>query len=354
MKKILFILIAILLNTFIGGMVAQAVGFAPLYGVLGMNAIGVIASYIPVPGGLRAGIYVEAWTGQVVEQFTHAQDGTFLDGVADFSRYAENDVIHLVDCGIDPEVLVNNNTYPLEVQTFKDGDVAVSLDKFETLPTAVSDDELYAISYDKMGNTKKRHGNNLAEKMLDKALHSFAPMSDSAQTPVLLTTGETIDGRLALARKDIIALRRRLDVAGTPKAGRRLVLCNDHVNDLLELDQKFKDQYHNYETGAIAKMYGFEIYEYSACPWFSQEKVKKSYGAIPVEGDHEASVCFYVPRAMKAKGSTKPYISEAKSDPINKRNLMSYTSWWIALMQKRENACGAIVSAVAPEPEPEE
>ncbi len=347
MKKTLLIVLAILFNTFIGGMVSQVAGFDPLYGIAAMNAVGFATSFIPMPSGLRAGVYTEVWTGQVVEHFTKAHEGTFLDGVPDFSRYADNDVIHLVDSGIDPGILINNKTYPLEVEEFADGDMTFKLDKFETKPTSITDDELYALSYKKMGIAKERHGNKLAEGHLDKAIHAFAPLSDTTKTPVVLTTGEAIDGRLACTRKDILALKRKLDKAGTPKKGRRLVLCNDHIADLLELDQKFKDQYHNYETGVITKMYGFDVYEYGTCPLFSQDKAKKSFGALAADGDFEASVFFYVPRGFKAKGSTKMHYTESEKDPIYKRNLIDFTNRFIADMQKREGACGAIVSKVA-------
>ena len=40
----------------------------------------------------------------------------FLDGITDNSQYAENDVIHMVDISADPDVLVNNTTYPLAIQ----------------------------------------------------------------------------------------------------------------------------------------------------------------------------------------------------------------------------------------------
>ena len=90
---------------------------------------------------------------------------------------------------------------------------------------------------------------------------------------MLLTTGTTDeDGRKKLTRLDVIALRRKLDKLKVPKKGRRLVLCSDHVADLLEADQKFQNQYHDYSTGVIMKMYGFEIYEAVNCPLFDYKK----------------------------------------------------------------------------------
>jgi hypothetical protein len=344
-NRIFALICAVLFNTFVGGALALAVGAPPMIGAIGANLLGAGLSFVKLPQGMRVGILVEAWTGQVVEHFTHAQEGTFLDGVPDYSQYAENDVIHLSDVSGDPTVLVDNITYPLAIEDLPDGDVAISLSKFETLPTRVTDDELYAASFDKMAVAKTRHGNKLGEAMLDKALHAFAPIGDSAETPVIVTTGGADGNRAKCTRENILALKKACDKAKMPKKGRRLVLCNDHINDLLELDQKFKDQYHNYETGSIGKMYGFDIYEYPECPQFNATtKTKKSFGSIPSAGDFEASIAFYVPRMFKCKGSTKPYISEAKNDPVNKQNLMSYTTRFVALPQKRDGACAALIS----------
>lgn len=337
---------ALVVCAIIGGVLASLIGIPLWVGAMGMAVIGAAMSFVRLPNGLRAGVYVEVWTRQVVEHYTHAMEGTFLDGVPDFSQYSENDTIHLSDVSGDPTVMVDNSTYPLDIEELADGDVSIRLSKFETKVTKVTDDELHAIAYDKMALVKTRHGNKLSEGMLDKAIHAFAPIEHTAETPVLLTTGEPDEsGRKKLLRTDIISLRRQLDKLKVPKNGRRLVLCSDHISDLLECDQKFQGQYHDYSTGVIAKMYGFEIYEAVNCPLFDcTTKKKKSFGAVATGNDFEASVFFYVPRMFKCKGSNKMYYSKAENDPLYKRNLISFTARFVALPQKREKAVGAIVS----------
>ena len=71
---------------------------------------------------------------------------------------------------------------------------------------------------------------------------------------------------------------------------------------------------------------------------------KKSFGAVATGNDFEASVFFYVPRMFKCKGSNRMYFSKAETDPVNKRNLISFTARFVALPQKKEKAVGAIVS----------
>lgn len=344
--RVITALVALVISAVMGCLIALCLGLPLWVGAIGMMVVATVASFVRLPNGLRAGVYVEVWTRQVVEHYTHAMENTFLDGVPDFSQYAENSTIHLSDVSGDPTVLVDNTTYPLEVETLADGDVSIGLSKFETKPTAVTDDELYALAYDKMALVKTRHGDKLSEGMLDKAIHAFAPTENTTDTPVLETSGTPDeDGRKKLLRADILKLRRKLDKLKVPKKNRRLVLCSDHINDLLEADQKFKDQYHDYSTGVISKMYGFEIYEAANCPLFdSTTKKKKSFGAVATANDFEASVFFYVPRMFKCKGSVKMYYSKAENDPLYKRNTVSFTARFVALPQKKEKAVGAIIS----------
>lgn len=342
-RPIITVLLAVLANTFMGGAIAYAVGMPTLLGVVGMNAIGLGLSFVPMPSGVRAGVYVEVWTGELVKHFSHAETATWLDGVPDYSRYVNNSVIHLVDVGADPDVLINNTSYPIEIQELPDGDIAITLDKFQTKVTPITDDELYALSYDKISSVKERHGNSIAESKFDKAAHAFAPQENKAETPVIFTSGESESGRLMITRKDIIKLKKAFDDAKVPTKGRRLVLCNDHVQDLLLIDQKFADQYYNYTSGKIANLYGFEVYEYVSNPVFDQTGKKKSFGAVPAAGEFQASFAFYTPRMFKCAGETKMYYSEAKTDPQNQRNLVNFRHRFIALPKKQE-AIGAIVS----------
>ena len=152
-----------------GGAIAYAVGVPAIVGVVGMNVVGAALSFVPMPSGVRAGVYVEVWTGELVKHFSHAETATWLDGVPDYSRYVGNNVIHLVDVGADPDVLINNTTYPIPIQELPDGDIAITLDKFQTKVTPITDDELYALSYDKIASVKERHGNSISESKFDKA-----------------------------------------------------------------------------------------------------------------------------------------------------------------------------------------
>jgi hypothetical protein len=312
-------------------------------------------------GALLAGIYTEVWTGEQVKAFRDdvASLG-WLNAIPSYDQYvrpgvgSEADIIHLISVGADPEVLVNNTTYPIAIVALPDGDKAISLDKYQTTATPVTDDELHAISYDKMASVVERHTHAVNETKYAKAIHALAPQSHSAATPVLKTSGGVAPegGRKMLVRVDIISLKKAFDKLKCPVKGRILVLCPDHVADMLSNDQKFGEQYYNYTSGKITSLYGFEVYEYTACPYFTQPTTgdgatpatKVAYKGVPDATATQASVAFYAPRMFRATGSTTTYPTPAEA--TKQQHLYNVRHYFVALPKKQE-AIGAIYSAAA-------
>ncbi|MDR2652072.1 MAG: hypothetical protein LBC68_07115 [Prevotellaceae bacterium] len=349
MKKFI-LMMTLMVNFMVGCTIASFAGISPVVGGTALSGISLASPLLGVEG-LRAGIYTEVWTGEMIKAFrTSVESIGWLNKIRSYDQYANNDIIHFVDIGGDPSVLINNTTYPLAIETLADADKAISLDKYQTKPTKVTDDELYAISYDKMASVIERHKDAILEKKYAKALHALAPSGATAKTPVVLTTGAAAEGeRMPVTRADIITLKKAFDSQKIPVAGRILVLCPDHVSDMLLTDQKFADQYYNYTSGKVANLYGFEIYEYNDCPYYTvATKVKLAFGAAVTNTANQASVAFYAPRMMKATGSTTAYLSEAKTDPQNQQNLANFRHYFICLPLKNE-AIGAIVSGIAAE-----
>ncbi len=346
MRSIISLVIALLFAFFVGGVTGIITGL-PLIPIIGTLLLG---SFIPrsKTGVLMDTVMVEIWTGEMLNHFR--SDSSWINEIPSRDELVNNNVIHLVDVGADPEVLINNTTYPIAVVSREDEDVAISLDKFDTKNTAITDDELYAISYDKMANVITQHKEVLEEKTADKAAHALAPSVDSAETPIILTSG-TSNGetyaRKRLIPQDIIRLKKKLDDLKVPKKGRILLLCNEHVQDLLMVDETFEKQYKNISEGTVLNMYGFRIYEYPTMPVYkviSGVLTKKAFGAAAdPANDQAASIAFYPQRAFKAKGDLKMYYSEASGDPEYRRNLVGFRLYDICL-PKKWTGFGALVS----------
>ena len=313
-KKISMLLAAVLFNCVTGGMLAMAAGVSPVAGAAGMNAVAVLFGGSMPQGVLRAGVYKEIWTGELVKALRGLLEGTWLDGIPDSSSLVNNDIIHLVEVGVDPEVLINNTTYPIPLQALDDKDIAIELDKFQTKVTPITDDELYAISYDKMSRVKESHSNAINDAKFAKAAHA-----------------------LCAAKNNLVRMKAAMDKLKVPADRRRLVLCPDHVNDLLLADQKFKEQYNiNQTEGKIGRLYGFDIYEFGNNPLYDTSGNKKAVGATASAGEFQCSFAFYTQRVFKATGSTKMYYSPAETDPEYQRNKINFRHYFICMFKKAD------------------
>lgn len=349
MKPIKFIS-ALMFNIIVGALFAGVLGVEPAYGSVAMTGVGAVMSFVPSAAGvLREGVYTEIWTGEVIKVLRGRISGSWLDGIPDASSIVENDAIHLVEAGVDPDVLVNNTTYPIPMQPLDDKDVVISLDKFTTKTTPVTDDELYAISYDKMTRVKESHGTAISIAKFTKAAHSLCATENTEKTPVLTTTGpvDAATGRKRLVFGDLVALKNALDKLGVPAEGRRLVLCSDHSNDLLLVSQTYQQMYNiDRNTGRIGMLAGFEIYEFDYNPVYTAAGKKKAVMSVPGEGESRCSFAFYTQRVFKATGSTKMYYSEAATDPDYQRSKINFTHRFVC-MPKKADAGAVMLSATA-------
>jgi len=335
---------AIAMNCMAGGVVADCVGVAPWVGAVALNGVAAVSPLFMPEGTLRAGLYSEIWTGETIKAFRNSLESIgWLNRIRSFdSQVANNNTIHFVDLGGDPDVLINNTTYPIDIQSITDSDKAIGLDKYQTKATPITDDEARGLSYDKMATVIERHRLIVDEKKISKALHALAPADHAAKHPVLKTTGSAVDGRKRLTVQDIIDLKAAFDKQKIPTQGRVLVLNPDHVADLLAQDTTFAQRYNNHTTGAISNQYGFEIYEYVDCPLYTvSTKAKVAWGTTQTSAMQMASVAFYAPRMMKATGETKAYIGEP--EPTYQRWLYNLRHYFICLPLKNE-AIGALIS----------
>lgn len=165
---VLSMVCAVAFNSTAGAAVAYAVGIPAGVGAVAGNVVAAFAGQFAPAGALRAGVLTEIWTGEMIKAFrTSAESLGWYDRIRSYDQYVENDVIHFTEIGGDPNVLVNNNTYPLDIETLEDADKPISLDKFDTTATPVTDDELHACSYDKMGSVQESLRDSLREKICE-------------------------------------------------------------------------------------------------------------------------------------------------------------------------------------------
>jgi hypothetical protein len=244
---------------------------------------------------------------------------------------SESNVIHIPVAKIAPEVLLNNGTYPLTSMTFSDTETIVKLDKYETVPTGVSDDQVIGASYNKIDVVTRGHVVALTSYKFAKSLHALAPSTNTANTPVLNATGAVVGNRKRLIYDDLVALKEKLDKMECPVEGRRVVLCAEHYNDLLLDRERFGNLLVNYTAGMVAPIIaGFEVFQYIKNPIYnSLTLAKRPFASIPQVGDLPASVAFYKENVAKKTGLTKQYFKNAIMDPENPVNKLNYRHYFL-------------------------
>ncbi|CAI9429258.1 Endo/exonuclease/phosphatase domain-containing protein [Candidatus Ornithobacterium hominis] len=273
--------------------------------------------------------FPEIWEQRVRQTLKSGDTADFLDGVneldGDVQQMGEENVIHIPTTEFSPDVLINNKTYPLAVQDYDDDTVIVKLDKYQTKPTKVTDDQIIGSSYDKIDAVTRSHTNAISSRKFKKALHALAPDSNTDKTPVLELAGAEC------TYEDLVALKDKCDALEWPEEGRRLVLCNKHYNALLKDRKNFGDQLINYRKGEVSPVIaGFEIKKYIASPHYASGN-KKAFGEVVGQTDKPASVAFVVENVKKKTGLTKQYFSEASKDTENQANLLNYRHYFIAV-----------------------
>lgn len=284
---------------------------------------------------------------EMLKQLRH--EHTWASEIRSKQSWVNNDVIKIPKRGAAPTVLINNTNYPILKNNRDDSHVIVGLNKFDTENTIVTDDELYALPYEKKSDVQMQHRETLEDETMEYGIWGLAPQEDAEASNefVLETTGaDDGTGRLKLRTKDLRTLQAKMNKVGIDKKGRILVLTDDHVSDLLEEDKNFFTQYHNHKEGMISgKYYGFTVYEDSTTPEYDDITLAKlPYGSATV--GRKSSIVFHKKATAKAAGTVKRYARDASEDPELRESTIGFRVYHIIVAYGVEGSA-AIISGKA-------
>lgn len=268
-------------------------------------------------------------------------ESSFLNYVRNMSEFVDNDKINLAEAGVAPDVLINNTTYPVKIETREDIPISIELDVFSTTNTIVRNAEAVELAYDKLESVLMGHRSILQYNCARKAAHSYAPDKDGDFTPVIEATGETAGDRKRLSFVDILALKERYEDFDIPLEDRYLVLNPKHVTDLLMEDVKTFKNLTDLQEGKPFNFGGFNILQYSKNPAYVKgEDGKWKKAAFGATGNL-ASFSFQAKEVMKADGSLVMFMRE--NDPEQRGTIVGFEKRFIAV-PVRNKSLGAIVS----------
>lgn len=284
----------------------------------------------------------QIWISQIMEKFY--PEASFLNFAKDMSENVEYDKINLADCGFDPEVLINNTTYPIAVAERTDTPLSIELSLYETENTLVRSPQAVELAYDKLESVIYGHRMALRAMAGNKSAHAYTPTQDTTNTPVLVTTGDNNgDGFKRLVPEDILKLKKRYDLLEVPFENRYLVLDPNHVEDLILYDLKAFKDITDFKDGQPNRFAGFNILQYTRTAKFDfTTRQKLPFGAVANENTVFSSFSFSSEEVMKAMGDMKMY--EKIDDPEQRATIVGFDMRFIAL-PIRNKAIGAIMAS---------
>lgn len=289
--------------------------------------------------------FPEAWQGRVRQLLSTSHKADFLDGIEELDvvimidPLTDQNSIHVPLETFTPDVLVNNTTYPIDIQEHTDGSKVINLDKFQTKSTRISEDAALGASYNKIDSAAGGHVKAINRTKFKKAIHALAPAADTISTPVVTIPANATAEQVYNA---IVALKGKFDDLEVPEEGRRLVLAPDHANVLLTSEKYAAALYADKNSGKISGILaGFKTYSYVGNPHYTAAGAKLAYGAVPGPTDKKASIAFYEDNVGKKTGILKQYYD--KPDTTGQAHRLNYRHYFIVLPIRLE-AIGAIVT----------
>jgi len=273
-----------------------------------------------------AGLQKEIWLDILMENFY--PNDSFLSKSRDMSSFVEYNKLNLAEIGVDPNVLVDNTSYPIPISQRSDVPLELPLSTLDTENTLVRNVEEMESAYDKMASVVRQHQNSLRSKAAQLAAYNWAPSKQDAFNAVLAATG----ANGALSFSDIIKLAGFYDDMDAPKEGRVLVLCPKHRRDLMAEDMKLYKMIFTDGT-----LYDFQIFSFSKNPTYTSAGVRNAFGAA----GNIASIAYHRDEVMRADGTVDMF--SKLRDPEQRGDIVGFQKRFAALSIRKKHS-GAIYS----------
>lgn len=313
MKKVIGILalvVGVMFNCAAGVILAQCVGAPPIAGAVVINALSFRFGSHVNHSFAMVGVNKEIWLSDLMENFYPKAD--WLGRCKDLSAFVDQDVINLAEAGVDPNVLLNNATFPITSAVRTDNPYALTLDTLDTENTIVRNVEAMEAAYDKRMSVINQHKNALMKFSYKRAAFGAAPASNTTNTPVINTSGAsaTIGGVASmkrLASADLANLATQFDLLDFPSDDRVLIIHPYHLQDLMIESVNYFNQIMNWKDNEPLRLAGFDIYKgTSIIPGYNKStNVKKAWGAAaaPSTDSPAVSIAFCASEVFRADGS---------------------------------------------------
>jgi|WetSurMetagenome_2_1015567.scaffolds.fasta_scaffold02807_4 hypothetical protein len=328
---------AILISVIAGTAIGSSLNVSPLAVSGGLFAL----SFIPQPSGVSfMAIAKQIWVDQIMEGFYPAD--SFMVQSRDLSSLVEFNKINLAEAGVTPNVLVDNNSYPVATASREDTPLELALKTLDTENTVVRNVEEMESAYNKMESVIYGHRMALRTKSAQLAAWNWAPGQSADFNPVLLaqSTEYNAKGYKKLTFQDILDLEAEFDLLEVPEDGRTILLHPVHKKDLMGEDLKLYKQ-----ILADKKVFSFNLFVSTLTPLFTAAGVKQAFGSAKTSTSAISTIAWHKDEVMRADGTTEPFVKY--KDPEQRGDVIGFQKRFVAL-PFRSKYMGAIYSTVKP------
>jgi hypothetical protein len=262
----------------------------------------------------------EIWINSIVEGLF--ADNSFAARSVDHSGFVNHISVHVPNAGSPPAVLKARSTFPAAVTSRTDVDLKYDIEEYTTDPIRISRAEDVELSYNKRESVLTGTKQALAEAVHGDLIYKWIPASGTTVS----TSGAKVaphiptatGNRSALVKTDVLTLRTQFDKWDTPQEGRVLlldaVMYGQLLNSLTDTEAAAFLASANAQTGAIGKLYGFDIMMRSQVAKTTAAGASKQWTATAAATDSAAGVAWHQGSVSRALGSTELF--EDPNDPL--------------------------------------
>ena len=324
-RMILAVLSAVLFNWMTSGVLAQALGVvhAPVF------AAQMALSLIPLrmTGCLADGLNKEIWLPELIEKF-YPTDG-FVSEARNLDAWTDNEYLNIAEAGVDPDVLVDNDVWPIGITRREDVPHRVQMHRFDTVNTVHINSIEVEESAAKRASVIEGHRKSLQMQYAKMAAQNWAPQQDSELTPVIKVDSGDVSSvnkkYYGMTYDQLLDLETRANMMNMPTEGRILLLHPYHAADLRKQDL---EMYKSFFSGNM--MFSFKIYITQLTPRYDGTTGKKLSLDAPVSKTDAISSTFYFrDQVGRAKGSFDMYYR--LNDPEYRGDIVGFNMRGLAL-----------------------
>ena len=289
-KFIVSLITALLFNALTSGAFASVLGVS--HGTMFALQMGLSLIPLNLSGCLAEGLNREIWIPEIIEKFYPSD--SFLAHSKSLDAWVDNDKLHLQEAGVDPEVYIDNELYPIPIVTRTDIPHEIVLKRFDTENTVHINAIEIEESAEKRQSVIEGHRNSLRQKFARLAAFNWAPAANG---------NSNARGYKAMTYEMVMDMELAFDELEVPTEGRILILNPMHAMDLRMQDLNMYKAFYNEN-----KLFSFTVVRSSLTPKYNGTTGQKApWNAAVAATDAPSSLFYYKEAVARARGTVDMY-----------------------------------------------